>query len=102
MIDWSGRICDKRSRKARARTRSIKMPRENSPRVSPQAAAAAADWFARLQEEDATDRDFQQWRDWLAADPEHNRAYREMEHAWRLIGEVGPSPLTLQDAPTSA
>lgn len=54
--------------------------------------AAAADWFVRLHEEDATEHDFQQWQHWLAASPEHERAYQQIVDGWHLIGEVTPAP----------
>lgn len=54
--------------------------------------SAAADWFARLQEEDASEHDFQQWQSWMSAAPEHECAYREIENAWHLIGKVDPPP----------
>lgn len=54
--------------------------------------ATAADWFARLQEEEVAEQDFQEWQRWLSAAPEHQRAYRNMENAWRLIGEVKRIP----------
>lgn len=54
--------------------------------------SAAADWFARLQEEDASEHDCQQWQSWMSAAPENERAYREIENAWHLIGKVDPPP----------
>lgn len=53
---------------------------------------AAADWFAKLQERETSEKDFLEWQRWLNAAPEHQRAYRDIEHAWRLIGEVKPTP----------
>lgn len=53
---------------------------------------AAADWFARLQEEDVSEQDLQQWQGWLRASPEHQRAYREIKNAWDLIEKVDPAP----------
>ncbi len=64
-------------------------------------AAAAAEWFARLQDEDATAQDFQEWQRWLNAEPEHHRAYRDIEHAWRLIGDVQPEAWPSRHAPAS-
>lgn len=54
----------------------------------------AAEWFARLQEDEATEEEFREWQRWLNAAPEHAQAYREIERAWRLIGEVKPVPWT--------
>lgn len=57
--------------------------------TSPQVASAAAEWFALLQEDEATESEFQQWQQWLNASPEHQQAYRDVERAWRLIGDAG-------------
>lgn len=54
--------------------------------------ATAADWFTRLQEEGATESDFQQWQHWLKASPDHQRAFHDVERAWRLIADVKPVP----------
>ncbi len=64
--------------------------------IAPDVASAAADWFARLQEDDSNERDLQEWQQWLNAAPEHGQAYREVEQAWRLIGEVKPLPWVSQ------
>ena len=68
------------------------MTRTLQSKIAPSIAVAAANWFAHLQEDDATEQDFQEWQRWLNADPEHQRAYREIEQAWRLIGDVKPAP----------
>lgn len=53
---------------------------------------AAAEWFARLQEDDVSEDDFQQWQNWLKAAPEHEHAYQEIERGWQLIAKVDPPP----------
>jgi transmembrane sensor len=68
------------------------MNRNAPARIAPEISTAAADWFTRLQEEEVAQQDFQDWQQWLAAAPEHRRAYGEIERAWRLIGEVKPAP----------
>jgi transmembrane sensor len=54
--------------------------------------AAATEWFVRLQEEGASEQDFQQWQMWLKASPDHQRAFQDVEQAWRLIEDVRPVP----------
>jgi transmembrane sensor len=51
-------------------------------------AAQAAEWFARLQEDGASEQDFAEWHRWLSADPAHQRMYRDVEEAWYLIGKA--------------
>lgn len=43
------------------------------------ALAAAAQWFARLGDETADEAERQRWREWLAAAPEHTRAWARVE-----------------------
>lgn len=43
------------------------------------ALAAAAQWFARLGDETADEAERQRWREWLAAAPEHARAWARVE-----------------------
>lgn len=43
------------------------------------ALAAAAEWFARLGDEALDEAERQCWREWLAADPEHARAWARVE-----------------------
>ena len=43
------------------------------------ALAAAAEWFARLGDETADEVERQRWREWLAAAPEHARAWARVE-----------------------
>ena len=71
---------------------------DTSTPVGPDIASKAAHWFARLQEEDASEEDFQEWQRWLAGDPVHQRAYREIEHAWSLVGKV-PTPWATHSTP---
>jgi transmembrane sensor len=62
-----------------------------SPRPSVPYPQTASQWFALYQSgtvDQATDL---KWREWLAADPAHERAYEECELAWELSREVGGS-----------
>lgn len=43
----------------------------------------ATTWFVRLGNSEATEADRDAFRDWLAADAEHGRAYSEVEALWR-------------------
>lgn len=54
--------------------------------------ATATEWFSRLQEEDASEHEFQQWQQWLKASPDHQRAFDDVENAWHLIEKVRPVP----------
>jgi transmembrane sensor len=45
-------------------------------------ADAAAQWFARLQDEAATHEDWLAFEQWLAASPAHAAAYEKLEHIW--------------------
>lgn len=64
------------------------MTRRSFSALPPDVIATAAEWFARLQEEDLCEQDFIEWQRWMAAHPDHQRAYRDMEETWRLIGEA--------------
>lgn len=54
--------------------------------------ATATEWFTRLQEDDASEHEFQQWQQWLKASPDHQRAFHDVENAWHLIEKVRPVP----------
>lgn len=49
----------------------------------------AAEWFAVLRDEAATDADRARWRDWLA-DPTHARAWQRVEAISQPFERVGP------------
>lgn len=60
---------------------------------NPQYPHTAAEWFALYQSgtvDAATDL---KWREWLAADPAHERAYEECEVTWELSRDAGGSQL---------
>jgi transmembrane sensor len=42
----------------------------------------AAEWFARLLDEQAPQQDYHAFRDWLQADERHARAYAEFDRLW--------------------
>lgn len=50
----------------------------------------AAEWFVRLRDEMASAADRQAFRDWLAADPAHRAAYRDLERLWSGLDQVDP------------
>jgi transmembrane sensor len=60
--------------------------------IDPQINAAAAEWFARLMDEDASEQDFVEWQRWLAAHPDHQRAHLGMEQCWQLLGHAEKLP----------
>jgi len=62
-------------------------------------ARVAAEWFARLQEDEVSEQDFAEWQRWLTEHPDHHRIYREIEEAWNLIGEVQPVPWSPAEGP---
>lgn len=63
---------------------------------------AAAQWYATLLDEHATERDRAHWRDWLAQDEQNQRAWSEIEaigaqlqplHTERLLGQAASTAL---------
>ncbi|CUJ71963.1 DUF4880 domain-containing protein [Achromobacter kerstersii] len=56
------------------------------------AISAAAQWYARLCADDVSAADVAAHRRWLAADPEHARVWRQVEH---LRGTLGAAPARL-------
>jgi transmembrane sensor len=62
---------------------------------------AAAEWFQRMREEEPTADAITGWLAWCAADPEHERAYRDVQEMWMLAGDAGieewPSEQALRD-----
>lgn len=51
----------------------------------------ASAWFARLRSEPVSRADHRAFAAWLDMDPEHRRAYAEVEALWRELGEL-PDP----------
>ena len=49
---------------------------------------AASEWFVRLGAEEAGAADEAAWRDWLAADARHRRAWARVEALGRQFGQV--------------
>lgn len=49
---------------------------------------AAIAWFVRLQDEQATEAERAGFAAWLAADPAHAEAWREIEHLWGGLGQI--------------
>ncbi|WP_233272921.1 FecR domain-containing protein [Paraburkholderia acidisoli] len=49
------------------------------PAVDFAALQAAADWYAALRADDATEAERRAWQSWLAADPAHARAWQHVE-----------------------
>ena len=66
------------------------VPAAVARRPSPQVLDQAADWLVRLTAGDATDADRDAWRRWLAADPEHARAWAGIETLTQKFGVVPP------------
>jgi transmembrane sensor len=63
----------------------------SSPRdeeMSMATADAAAQWFARLQDEAATHEDWLAFEQWLAASPAHASAYQKLERIWVDLDEA--------------
>lgn len=48
----------------------------------------AIQWFVLLRDEDASDDDRSRFREWLAASPDHARAWREVERMWSGLDPV--------------
>lgn len=55
------------------------------PRFADAVLDAAAAWLTELMSGQATEQDIQQWRQWRAADPEHERAWQHLE---RVTGRI--------------
>lgn len=51
----------------------------------------AAQWFMRLQEDDCTDVERNQFAQWLAADPRHAREYQAMRDTWAACEGLKPA-----------
>lgn len=48
----------------------------------------ATEWFVRLQSDELTEREKQQFFTWLQADPAHQRAYIDIEEFWHRLGAL--------------
>jgi len=57
----------------------------------------AAAWVARIQSAEATEPDFVQWEEWLAADAAHASAYDAAEEIWALTAQLKPTPWPSRD-----
>lgn len=55
------------------------LPSLEGPPLPEQASRAAVEWLVRLQAADANDALRRDWAQWLAADPDHARAWRHIE-----------------------
>lgn len=53
---------------------------------------AASEWFVRLGAEEAGAADEAAWRDWLAADARHRRAWERVEALGRQFGQCKRGP----------
>lgn len=49
---------------------------------------AASQWYAKLASGQSTKREEQAWREWLEADPEHQRAWQQLEKVTARFGQV--------------
>lgn len=56
----------------------------------------AMDWLVRLHEAPPTDTVARELEAWLAADPDHRRAWNEARRVWGLLGEVAPVPAVIR------
>lgn len=59
----------------------------NQEAVVDPATREAAEWFARLRADDATEADRARFRQWLEADPRHREAYAGFERFWSATGD---------------
>ena len=64
-------------------------------------AEQAAEWFARLQGEDAAGEDWLAFETWLAV-PAHAAAYERLEALWVALEDDAPAIRTALDAPATA
>ena len=65
------------------------------------AAEQAAEWFARLQGEEAAAADWLAFESWLAV-PAHAAAYRRLESLWVSLEDDAPAVRAALDAPSAA
>ncbi|MAN79979.1 MAG: hypothetical protein CMF64_06250, partial [Magnetovibrio sp.] len=60
----------------------------------------AAAWFARIDRGALSDREQQAFDDWIAADPDHRRAFERVSRTWAVMGDLAAAPP--QAEPTDA
>lgn len=60
-----------------------------APPFSRRRADAAADWLTLLMSEEASEADRQRWRQWRAAHPENDLAWRHIES---IVGQLRQLP----------
>lgn len=63
--------------------------------ANPDAAAAAAAWYARLHADDVTPADRAAFGRWLAADDAHDQAWHDLVSATRILDEARDDPALL-------
>lgn len=52
----------------------------------------AATWFLRLRENDVSEKDFAEWRNWLAEDKVHEREFDEIVELWGACDQLEDMP----------
>lgn len=52
----------------------------------------AADWLIRLRQPDLRSSDTLTWQRWMAEDPRHRQAFRELEEVWGKLATVPAQP----------
>ena len=55
-------------------------------RIDDTIAEAAAEWFVRLKAEDSCEQDLDGFNKWIAQNPLHGEAYRQIEATWIDVG----------------
>jgi transmembrane sensor len=63
---------------------------EEGPMTAPQ---AAAQWFARLNDDGADETDWQAFEAWLSADAAHADAYARLERIWVELDDMAPQAI---------
>ena len=58
-------------------------PHENPEPLSEALLDEAADWLVRLNESQATPAEYEEWQQWLSADPRHAHAFHALEGTWQ-------------------
>ena len=48
----------------------------------------AAEWFSLMQSADVSDKDRQEFNDWLSEHVDHQQAYEQIELVWQTLGDV--------------
>ena len=72
---------------------------------SPGVIAAAASWYVRLQDQEATDEERRECDQWRLADPMHQRAWQRLDALWRNFDDLegaatDPAQATLEKLST--